>query len=206
MKQQTGCLPTTPAPEGRHHLCRGRQAPGRKKDKSSILSHRWLSPPAVPVSALRAWNKMRATSVAATHLMFTRNTSPGGAALPLAGADRPRGGRRIRVPSYPTSVCVGPPGLEQVARNLCGSNKPDVYPQYQPRRGGTTPCRGRQAPGRKKNKSSILSHQCLCRPSGPEVQCERRCIRNEWETKNISHFISVSTGGTPVLKEKTDTS
>ena len=95
----------TPAPEGRHYLCRGRQAPGRKKDKSSILSHRWLSPPAVPVSALRAWNKMRATSVAATHLMFTRNTSPGGAALPLAGADRPRGGRRIRVPSYPTGGC-----------------------------------------------------------------------------------------------------
>jgi hypothetical protein len=102
LKQQTGCLPTTPAPEGRHHLCRGRQAPGRKKNKSSILSHRWLSPPAVPVSALRAWNKLRGTSVEATNRMFTHHTSPGGAALPHAGADRPRGGRRIRVPSSPT--------------------------------------------------------------------------------------------------------
>jgi hypothetical protein len=27
-QQNTGCLPTTPAPEGRHNLCRGREAPG----------------------------------------------------------------------------------------------------------------------------------------------------------------------------------
>ncbi|MFN9384659.1 MAG: hypothetical protein ACK565_14335, partial [Pirellulaceae bacterium] len=54
-----------------------------------ILSHRWLSPPAVPVSALRAWNKMRGTSVEAKNLVFTQNTSPGGAVLPLPGPTGP---------------------------------------------------------------------------------------------------------------------
>ena len=39
---------------------------------------------------------------------------------------------------------------------LCCSNTPHVYPPHQPRRGGTTPCRGRQAPGRKEEKSSSL--------------------------------------------------
>jgi hypothetical protein len=78
---------------------------GDRRRRIPILSHRWLSPPAVTVPALRAWIAMRATSVAATHLMFTHHTSPGGAALPHAGADRPRGGRRKRVPSYPTGGC-----------------------------------------------------------------------------------------------------
>jgi hypothetical protein len=69
--------------------CRGRQAPGWKKEKNSILSHRWLSPPAITVPALRAWNTMQATSVAATHLMFTRNTNPGGAEVLLPGPSGP---------------------------------------------------------------------------------------------------------------------
>ena len=32
-QQNTGCLPTTPAPEGRHNLCRGRKAPGLEGKK-----------------------------------------------------------------------------------------------------------------------------------------------------------------------------
>ena len=142
------------------------------------LSHRWLAPPAVPVSALRAWNRLRGTSVEAKNLVFTQNTSPGGAVLPLPGPTGPgeEEGKDFH-PLPPVAVatgssCVGPPGLEQDASHLCCSNTPHVYPQYQPRRGGTTSCRGRQAPGRKKDKSSILSHQCLCRPSGPGTSCE----------------------------------
>jgi hypothetical protein len=47
----------------------------------------------------------------------------------------------------------------------CCSNTPHVYPPHQPRRGGTTPCRGRQAPERKKDKSSILFHRWLAPPA-----------------------------------------
>jgi hypothetical protein len=53
----------------------------------------------------------------------------------------------------------------RMPRLLCRSNTPDVYQKHQPRRGGTTPCRGRQAPGRKKNKSSILSHRWRSPPA-----------------------------------------
>ena len=135
------------------------------------LSHRWLAPPAVPVSALRAWNRLRGTSVEAKNLVFTQNTSPGGAVLPLPGPTGPgeEEGKDFH-PLPPVAVatgssCVGPPGLEQDASHLCCSNTPHVYPQYQPRRGGTTSCRGRQAPGRKKDKSSILSHRWLSPPA-----------------------------------------
>jgi len=119
----------------------------------------------------------------------------------LAGAVRPRGGRRIRVPSYPTGGChyVGPPGLQgknlglvlvcslsslrghdalrksqvlDTMRSLvqrqihtpyrrmpglfCRSYSPHVYPPHQPRRGGSTPCRGRQAPRWKKRLYPLL--------------------------------------------------
>jgi len=57
LQLHTSCLPAIPAPEGRKYSCRGRQAPGPKEEKSSILSCRWLAPPAVTVSALRAWKE-----------------------------------------------------------------------------------------------------------------------------------------------------
>ncbi len=139
--------------------------------------------------------------------MFTHHTSPGGAAVPHAGSDRPRGDRRKKIRAYPTggwrhrqslcrpsepgtsceqpllqlhtsclpkapapegrhylmpgptgpgveegkefhpippvavatgNHCAGPPSLEHNASNLCCSYTPHVYPQYQPRRGGST--------------------------------------------------------------------
>ncbi|MFN9444933.1 MAG: hypothetical protein ACK57Y_02720, partial [Pirellulaceae bacterium] len=53
------------------------------------ISHRWLSPPAVLVSALRAWNKLRGPALYATTRVFTHHTSPGGAAPPLPGPTGP---------------------------------------------------------------------------------------------------------------------
>jgi hypothetical protein len=62
--------------------------------------------------------------VEAKNLVFTQNTSPGGAAVPLPGPTGPgeEGGKAFH-PFPPVAVatgshCVGPPGLDQVAVNL----------------------------------------------------------------------------------------
>jgi hypothetical protein len=153
------------------------------------------------MSALRAWNKMRATSVAATHPMLTRHTSPGGAAVAHAGADRPRGGRRKRIPYYPTggsrhrlSLCrpSGPgtsceqPLLQQ--HTSCLPNAPAPEGRQCPMPGPTGPGVGekRLHPlldglihqshpplGRVARNERGGREAALCRPSGPGTSCEQ---------------------------------
>jgi hypothetical protein len=105
----TSCLPNKPAPKGRQYLMPEPTGPGVGEKRLHPLLHEAtnrISPSpwegreeragrarSCLVPVLRAWIALRATSIAATHLMFTRHTSPGGAAVHHAGADRPRGRR-----------------------------------------------------------------------------------------------------------------
>jgi hypothetical protein len=116
--------------------------------------------------------------------MFNRNTSPGGAALTLPGPTGPREEEEQEFHPIPPvagatgSSCVGPPGLDQVARNLCCSNTPYVYPPHQPRRGGTTSAGADRPRGGRRIKvpsyptGGCRHRQFLCRPSGPGTRCE----------------------------------
>ena len=154
----------------------------RRKENHSILSHRWLSPPAVLVPALRAWNKLRCNSIAA-HWLFTNSTSPRGATLLLPGPTAPRA--KVGEPFHPLSPvavatgssCAGPPGLEQGAMQLYRSSLA-AYPQHQPRRGDVT-LAGADSPtseSRRTVPSSLTGgcrhRQFLCWPSGPGASCD----------------------------------
>jgi len=47
------CIPRQPAPEGRHNLCRGREAPG-SKERNSLLSQPVAAANGISISARRA--------------------------------------------------------------------------------------------------------------------------------------------------------
>jgi hypothetical protein len=105
VSRATLCLPTSPAPEGRHNVCRGREAPGARRRRTPSypnrrLRHRqWKCRPSGPeerwrntmVQFTKSMEKIsNADSTRAgrpCHVvglvnssLFTQNTSPGGAA------------------------------------------------------------------------------------------------------------------------------
>ena len=161
----------------------------RRKENHSILSHRWLSPPAVLVPALRAWNKLRCNSIAA-HWLLTHNTSPGGATLLLPGPTAPRA--KVGEPFHPLSPvavatgssCAGPPGLEQVAMQLYRSSLA-AYPQHQPRRGDIT-LAGADRPRKRREERNSSSAQ----KKTPCCHGVERRARDSNPQPLTGHFIS----------------